>query len=322
MVLSTGARSFLLRYGSLLGLLAIILVSSILLPNFLTVGNLLTILRQVAIVALVAFGATFALILGGVDLSIASIPGIAGSLVGVLLAGGFSNVLAITFTLAVGILFGLFNGLVVTKLGVPMFLSGLAISWVARGVDLIITRYQYIYDGIRGNTTFLWLGRGMVAQIPVPAVMAGAILLVTHLVMTQTRVGRNMYAIGGSPDGAAAAGIDMNKYKLVGLAASALFGSIAGILLTSRQGVAIPRSGEGVMMDALLAAIFGTTVLTGGVPHVLGTAVGVVFTGVLMNALTQLAVNPFHQEVVKGVLLLAAVGLGAIGGRVLKVEMK
>lgn len=321
-ILSKRTRSFLLRYGSLSALAIIIVVCSILLPNFLTVGNIITILRQVSVVAMISFGATFALIMGGVDLSIASIPGVTGSLVGVLLAGGFPNSLAIICTLAVGLLFGFFNGLVTTKLGVPMFLSGLAISWVARGIDLIITRYQLIYAGIRNNTSFLWLGRGWVGPIPASTVIVTVVFIVMHIIMTQTRFGRDMYAIGGSPDGAASAGINLNKYRRLGLMMSAMFGAVAGIILTSRQGAAITRSGEGYMMDSLLAAVFGTTVLTGGVPHLLGTAVGVIFTGVLMNALTQFAVNQFHQEVIKGVLLLAAVGLSAIGGRVLKVEMK
>lgn len=321
-VLSARTRSYLLRYGSLSALAAIVLVFSVLSPNFLTLENVVTILRQISVIALIAFGATFPLILGGIDLSIASIPGVAGSLVGVLLAGGCPNILAIICALAVGVLFGLFNGLLTTKLRVPMFLSGLAVSWVGRGVDLIITRYQIIYAGIRDNASFLWLGRGWVGPIPAPTLVAGIVFIVTHIVMTQTRLGRDMYAIGGSPDGAAAAGINLNKYRLLGLIASALFGSIAGIILTSRQGAAITRSGEGLLMDSLLAAVFGTTVLTGGVPHILGTAVGVIFTGVLMNGLTQFAVNQFHQQVIKGALLLAAVTLTAIGGKVLKVEMK
>jgi len=147
-------------------------------------------------------------------------------------------------------------------------------------------------------------------------------MLLTHVLMTQTRIGRNMYAIGGSADGAASAGINLKKYRIWGLVACSFFAGMAGVLLTSRAAVATTRAGEGLMFDALLASVFGTTVLTGGVPHILGTAVGVIFTGVLMNGLTQLAVNQFYQEVIKGVLILGAVGLSALGGKVLKVDMK
>lgn len=311
-----------MRYGSLTALGAIIVVFGILSPNFLTLDNLVTIMRQVSVVALIAFGATFPLILGGIDLSIASIPGVAGSVVGVLLANGLSNPLAIICALVVGIAFGIMNGLLTTRLRIPMFLTGLAVSWVARGVDLIVTRYQIIYTGIRGNTSFLWLGRGWVGPIPAQTLVVVVVFAVTHIVMTRTRFGRNMYAIGGNPDGAAAAGINLSRYRFIGLVACAFFGSVAGVLLTSRQGAAITRSGEGLLMDALLAAVFGTTVLSGGVPHILGTAVGVVFTGVLMNGLTQFAVNQFHQQVIKGVLLLAAVTLTTLGGKVVKIEAK
>lgn len=311
-----------MRYGSLTALGAIIVVFGILSPNFLTLDNLVTIMRQVSVVALIAFGATFPLILGGIDLSIASIPGVAGSVVGVLLANGLSNPLAIICALVVGIAFGIMNGLLTTRLRIPMFLTGLAVSWVARGVDLIVTRYQIIYTGIRGNASFLWLGRGWVGPIPAQTLVVVVVFAVTHVVMTRTRFGRNMYAIGGNPDGAAAAGINLSRYRFIGLVACAFFGSVAGVLLTSRQGAAITRSGEGLLMDALLAAVFGTTVLSGGVPHILGTAVGVVFTGVLMNGLTQFAVNQFHQQVIKGVLLLAAVTLTTLGGKVVKIEAK
>lgn len=321
-ILTKRARHFLLCYGSLLGLVIITLGFGILKPSFLSAGNLVTMLSQLPIVALVGLGVTMGLILGGLDLSVAGVPGVAGSLVGILLGRGYNTVLAVSCGLAVGLLFGLVNGIAVTKLRVGIYLSGLAVSWIARGIDLFITRFQPLYEGIRDNPSFLWLGQGRVGPIPAQALIVGVVYIASHIVMTRTRVGRNMYAIGGSPDGAAASGINLDRYRLVGLAMSGLFAAAGGILVASRQGVAIPRAGEGMWADAVLAAVFGTTVLTGGIPNVLGTAVGAAFTSVLLNGLTQCAVNQFYQDVVKGVLLIFAVGLTAIGGKVLKVELK
>lgn len=320
--MSRRVKRFLLFYGSLTGLVIISVVFSIIAPNFLTSSNLVTMLRQVSIVGVIAFGITFVLILGGMDLSIAGLPGLAGSLVGVLLARGFGNVLAITCGLGMGLLLGLINGFVATKLRVGIYLSGLAMSWVARGLDLWITQYQVIYEGIRDNKAFLWLGQGMIGPLPTAFVIAAIMFIVLHIIMTQTRVGRNMYAIGGSEDGAAAAGVNITRYRIAGLCISGLFGALGGILLTSRAGAAVPRAAEGLWLDVLLAAVFGTTVLTGGVPHILGTGIGVLFTGVLFNGFTQFNVHEFHQMLVKGVLIVGAVALCSLGGKILKVELK
>ncbi len=315
-------KRFLLYYGSLTGLLIIFLIFSIIAPNFLTATNAMTMLRQVSIIGVMAFGITFVLILGGLDLSIAGIPGFAGSLVAVLLSKGYGNVFAITCGIGAGMLLGLINGLVATKLRVGIYLSGLAMSWIARGLDLWVCKYECIYEGIRDNTSFLRLGQGMIGPLPTVFVIAFSIFIILHFVMTQTRIGRNMYAIGGSEEGAAACGINIARYRIAGLCMSGLFGAIGGILLTSRAGAAVPRAAEGLWLDVLLAAVFGTTVLTGGVPHILGTGVGVLFTGVLLNGFTQFNVHEFHQMVIKGALIVGSVALCTLGGKILKVELK
>ncbi len=315
-------KRFLLYYGSLTGLLIVSLAFAVLTPNFLTATNLVTMLRQVSIVGMMALGLTFALILGGVDLSIAGVPGLAGSLVGVLLERGHGNLVSVACALAVGLILGLMNGFVATRLRVGIYLSGLAMGWVARGLDLWITSYEVKYAGIRDNPGFLWLGQGTVGPIPTCLVVFAVLFVVLHVFMTQTPVGRNMYAIGGSDEGAAASGIDVARYRLAGLCLSGLFGALGGIVLTSRAGAAIPRAAEGLWLDAVLAAVFGTTVLTGGVPHVLGTGVGVLFTGILLNGFTQFNVHEFHQMLIKGALIVGAVALGSLGGKILKVELK
>jgi ribose transport system permease protein len=320
--ISQKVRHFLLYYGSLTGFVIIFLVFSIIAPNFLTAANLITMLRQVSIVAVMAFGITFVLILGGLDLSIAGIPGFAATLAAVLLSKGYGNAFAITCGIGAGMLLGLVNGLIATKLRVGIYLSGLAVSFIARGLDLWIARYEPIYKGVQDNPFFLWLGQGMVGPLPTVFAIALFLFAVLHFCMTQTRVGRNMYAIGGSSDGAAACGINIDRYKIAGLCMSGLFGAIGGILLTARTGVAIPRAAEGLWLDVLLASVFGTTVLSGGVPHILGTGVGVLFTGVLLNGFTQFNVHEFHQMLIKGVLIVASVALCTLGGKILNVELK
>jgi len=310
-------RRFLTYYGSLTGLVILILVFGIAAPNFFTTRNIITLLQQASVTGLMALGFTFVLILGGLDLSVGGVPGFAGSLVGVLLAAGHGNVFAIACGMAAGALLGMTTGLLVTKLRIGIFLAGLGMSWICRGADLWVTNYDVIH--IRDNPAFLRLGQGQIGPIPISFLITGCVFIVMHIVMTRTRFGRDMYAIGGSEEGAAAAGINVTRYKLVGFILSGLLGAMGGILLVSRAGAAVPRSAEAVWIDALLSGVFGATVLTGGVPNVLGTGMGVLFTAVLINGFSQLNVNEFYQMVIKGVALISIVGLGSIGGKMLDV---
>lgn len=175
---------------------------------------------------------------------------------------------------------------------------------------------------MRDNAPFLWLGQGKIGNIPAIFLIFLVLFIILHFTMTKTPFGRNMYAIGGSEDGAKACGIDIDHYKLIGLCISGLFSAIGGILITAKAGGSMPRVGEGVWFNVLLAVLFGTTVLTGGVAHILGTAVGVLFTGVLLNGFTQLNVHEFDQAVIQGVLIVAAVFMGSLGGKMLKIDLK
>lgn len=314
-------KDMFLKYGSIIALLLIIAFFSVAAPHFLSLSNMTLMLGQMSVVGVIAFGATFVLILGGLDLSMMGIPGFIGSLVAIVLSRGYGNAAAIAIGLAVGALLGMINGLVVTKLRIAIIYSGLAMAWIARGLDLWVSNYGPVFEGVRGNEAFLWLGQGKAGSIPTVFLIFVSLFVILHFFMTKTPTGRNMYAIGGSEEGAKACGINIDKYKIIALCLSGLFSAIGGILLTSKAGGSMPRIGEGVWFNVLLAMLYGTTVLTGGVPHILGTAVGVMFTGVLLNGFTQLNVNEFDQLVIQGVLIVLSVFVGAIGGRILKVDM-
>lgn len=314
-------KNVVLKYGSIIALLLIFAFFSVAAPHFLSLSNLTLMLGQMSVVGVIAFGATFVLIPGGLDLSIMGVPGFVGSLVAILLSKGYGNTTVIVVGLAMGLLIGLINGLVVTKLRIAIIYSGLAMAWIARGLDLWVSNYGPVFEGVRGNDAFLWLGQGKVGSVPTVFLIFISLFLVLHFFMTKTPIGRNMYAIGGSEDGAKACGINIDRYKVMALCLSGLFSAIGGILLTSKAGGSMPRVGEGVWFNALLAMLYGTTVLTGGVPHILGTAVGVMFTGALLNGFTQLNVNEFDQLVIQGVLIVLSVFVGAIGGKILKVDM-
>lgn len=313
-------RKIFLYYGSLIVLGIIFMIFSIIAPNFLSVKNVLTILGQVAIIGVMAFGITFVLILGGLDMSVMGLPGFIGSLVAFLITTGKSIPVAIAIGLLTGMAMGFLNGIVATKLKVGILLSGLAFSWIARGMDLWISNYGPIY--IPQKHPFLLLGQGNIGGIPISFIVCLLAFIALNLVMTKTSFGRNFYAIGGSEEGAKACGINIDKYKIIGLTLSGLMAALGGIMLTSKAGASMPNAAEGLWFDVFLSALFGSTVMTGGIPHIAGTGAGVIFTGILLNGFTQFNVHEFDQMVIKGGCIILAVAISAVGGKILKIDMK
>lgn len=314
------ARRIFLYYGSLIVSGIIFIVFSVIAPNFLSVKNVLTILGQVSVIGVMAFGITFVLILGGLDMSVMGLPGFIGSLTAFLITAGYSVPVCVLAGLFTGMIMGFLNGIAATKFKVGILLSGLAFSWIARGMDLWISNYGPVY--IPQRHPFLIIGQGNLGGIPVSFLICLAVFAVLNMVMTKTSFGRNFYAIGGSEEGARASGINIDKYKIIGLTMSGLMAALGGIMLTSKAGASMPNAAEGLWFDVFLSALFGSTVFTGGIPHIAGTGVGVIFTGILLNGFTQFNVHEFHQMVVKGSCIILAVAISAAGGKILKIDMK
>lgn len=313
-------KNILLKYGSMFALVLIFVIFSFIAPNFLTVNNVITILGQISIVGVMSLGVTFVLILGGLDMSVMGVPGFIGSLTLYMQLNGFSIGLSMLVGVLVGGFLGLFNGIIATKCKVGILLSGLSFAWITKGLDLYISNYGPMY--VPRKSVFLILGQGSFFSIPIMFIITFFIFGVLHIIMTQTKFGRGFYAIGGSEDGAIASGINIDRYKIIGLTISGLMSAIGGILLTSKAGASIPSAAEGLWADVFLATLFGTTVKTGGIPHIAGTAIGVIFTGVLLNGFTQFNIHEFDQMVVKGILIILSVAVGAIGGKIVKIDMK
>jgi ribose transport system permease protein len=308
MVTTTRKQSvrFLERFGALFGLLAIILVLSILSPSFLSLSNLLNVLRQVSINALIAFGMTFVILTGGIDLSVGSILALSSAIVAQLLASGMSFIPALFIGLLVGALLGLFNGLVITQGKVAPFIVTLATMTVYRGLTLVYTDGRPITN-MGDDLAFQMFGRGYFFGIPVPVITMLITFILLYFLLKKTTLGRKTYAIGGNEEAAILAGIHVSRVKWFVYTLAGLLSALAGVILTSRLHSAEPTAGTSYELDAIAAVVLGGTSLSGGKGSIVGTLIGALIIGTLNNGLNLLGVSSFYQLVVKGLVILIAI---------------
>ncbi|MEV6240270.1 ABC transporter permease [Lentzea sp. NPDC051838] len=295
-------RKYASENGALAGLLILALVIAILQPAFLNAQNLLNVGVQAAVIAIMAFGMTFVVVAGGIDLSVGSIAALA-AMVGALTAGPIG--------LVVGALCGLVNGALVSYGKLPPFIATLAMLSVARGLTLVFSEGQpHETDAL---VTFL--GSNLAPMVPLPLLLMLAFFGVTGLILTRTNLGRRMYAIGGNEEAAKLSGIDVRKQKLWIYALSGLFAAAAGLVLAGRLGSAGPQAAVGYELDAIAAVVIGGASLSGGVGRATGTLVGALVLAVLRNGLNLLQVPPFWQQVVIGVVIALAALLDSLRRR-------
>ncbi|MDQ0063231.1 ABC transporter permease [Paenibacillus harenae] len=290
--------------GSLVGLLLIMIVLAVSAENFLTVNNLLNVLRQVSINALIAFGMTFVILTGGIDLSVGSILALSSALSAGLMAGGTDTWIAVIAGLGAGMAMGAVNGLLVAKGRLAPFIVTLATMTVFRGLTLVYTDGKPI-TGL--NKDFALLGKGYFLQIPMPIIWMVVSFAVLYIILKHTTFGRRVYAIGSNEEATWLSGISTSKVKVWVYSISGLLAAISGLILTSRLNSSQPTAGVSYELDAIAAVVLGGTSLSGGRGWIVGTLIGAVIIGVLDNGLNLLNVSSFYQQVVKGAVILVAV---------------
>ncbi|RCW52248.1 ribose ABC transporter membrane protein [Halanaerobium sp. ST460_2HS_T2] len=295
------------KFKTGIGLLVLVIVLSFMSPYFLTIPNLLNVVRQVSIIAVISFGMTMVILTGGIDLSVGSMLAFSGAVAaGMMVNSGLNVFLAILIGLAAGTALGLFNGIAVAKAKLPAFIVTLAMMTVARGFTLIYTNGRPI-SGF--DETFRFFGAGYLGRIPIPVVIMFILLIVIYILLKKTPFGRYIYAIGGNETATKLSGINTDKIKIAVYALNGFLAAVSGIILTSRLNSAQPMAGEGYELDAIAAVVLGGTSLSGGSGGVIGTIIGALIIAVLNNGLNLLNVSSFYQLVAKGAVILLAVFL-------------
>lgn len=297
------------QYGILIGLIGLITVFSLLSERFFTISNMLIVMRQTSIVAFLGVGMTFVILGAGIDLSVGSVLAFSGAVAaGAMQNGGiFFGILA---GLALGAALGAFSGLVITKLRIPAFIATLAMMAIARGGTLVYTDGRPI-TGL--PSSFAFLGRGYIGNIPFPIILMLAIFIFAYIILKLTRFGRYVYATGGNINAARASGIKVDNIIISNFTISGFLSALTGIVLASRLNSAQPTAGMGYELDAIAAVVLGGTNLFGGEGELWGTLVGAFIMGILNNGLNMLNVSSFYQQVVKGIVILIAVTVAQSG---------
>ena len=291
------------KYSIYVVLLAMFMACSLISPVFLSTENLTNISRQISITTIIAFGETILIICGLIDLSAGSVLALSGLLSVAAFKATGSLEIAVLVGVLVGVLCNFINGIMVTKFKAPPFIATLAMQTVARGAALLFTNGQNIYQ--LGD--FIVLGQNSIGFIPIPVIFMAGITLLTWYILKHTKLGRCVYAVGGSEEASRASGIDVNKTKMKAYLINGIFVGIAGVLFMSRVNAGLPNAGIGAEFEGMTAAIIGGTSFTGGIGTAGGTLAGAFIMGFLNNIMNLVGIQSYMQQVVKGVIIAFAV---------------
>lgn len=289
--------------GTILGLLIIVVVFSLLTPVFLTAPNLINILQQSSLNAVIALGMTLVIISGGIDLSVGPTAALSAVIGATLMVAGVPIYVAILAALGVGILCGLFNGVLVAYAGLQPFIVTLGGLSLYRALALIYTGGNPVF-GIPPE--FRALTNGTLLGIPAPVIIVAIIALLLWILLNKTPLGEYILAVGGNEEAARIAGVPVAKTKVATFVISGSLASIAAMILVGRLGAAEPTIGNLWELDAIAAAAIGGASLMGGKGSIVGTLIGAIILGALRNGLTLMNVQAFYQLLATGIIIIAA----------------
>ncbi|WP_442545619.1 ABC transporter permease [Arthrobacter sp. KN11-1C] len=313
---TTPARSIgrlLLHGGTVFALLALIVFFFAMRPDvFLTFVNVKNILFQVSILAIIAGAQTVVMVVGDFDLSVGATSSLAGAVAASLMLTGVPIAIAIVVALGVGLLVGLVNGLLIAYVNLSAFVATLATMTSVVGLAYLVTAGTTLFDL---PDEFNNLGQGRLLNIPLPVYIAIVISFILWGVLRFTTIGRRWHAIGGSVEVSRLSGVNVRRARLLAFAIAGLVSAIGGILLAARLGSASAVQGGDNMMFSVAAVFLGMTVIKSGAANLGGTMIGVAIIGVMSNGLNILGVNAYVQQVVTGLIIIAAVTLSSLKTR-------
>jgi ribose transport system permease protein len=314
-------RKLLKDYGLALVLLLLVAVITTLRPSFINPNNLLEILRQVSFSGIVAVGMTFCMLTGGVDLAVGSNvalsaiicalfmssnsipPELMGGLNIKPIVGAFLGVIASTVS-------GLFNGALINKIRIPPLIVTLGMLEVVRGIVYVLTGAMPIYAGFEDY--FRFIGQGSIGPVPVPVILFFLTMVIGWTVLNKTVYGRHIYGLGGNAEVARLSGVNVKQISYSVYAISGLLCGVTGIILLSRLNSGQPRTALGMEFEVITACVLGGVSMAGGEGKLSGVFFGVLIMGVLFNGLIQMNLSEFYQMIIKGAVLLLAVGLDTV----------
>ena len=297
------------KYRPVLIMVVFIIVASCLSRKFLTVNNIMNVLNQTSMNAILALALTTVILTGGIDISVGSTLAFSGAAAAAILKGGHHVILAVLVALLIGLAIGTMNGIFISRWNLQPMMVTLASMSIFRGTTYLLTKGSPISVS---NAAFKMIGGGkLFGTVQVPIIILLVLAIIMHYVLNNTPFGRHIYSIGGNEEAAFLSGVKTKKIKAMAYAISGLLAGVVGIIMTSRLSSAQPLAGQSYEMDAIAAAVIGGTSLRGGQGKVVFSIVGALIIGMLNNILTLMDVSTYYQTVIKGVVILIAVLIDA-----------
>ena len=306
-------RGIFRNYAIFVVFICLVIILSVSNPYFLTVKNLTNVLRQVSINGLIGIGMTFVILTGGIDLSVGSVVAFTG-IVGASMASAVSSpvfggiIFPLWFTVLLSLLAGSFLGAVsgffVAKFNVPAFIVTLGMLSIARGLTLIYCNGMPIPSL---STGFLNIGNSSFLMIPTPVWIFFIVFFAANFLLTQTKTGNHIYAVGSNEKCARISGVNVKKIKFIVYMISGFCSALAGLILTARTTAGLPQAGEGYELDAIAVVVIGGTSMNGGSGSLWGTLLGILIIGVINNGLNLMGVSSYYQSIIKGMIIVLAV---------------
>lgn len=310
-------RDAVVKYGFIVVTIALFVFFAATQPAFRTSGTMFAMLKFASVTAILGLGMTIAMVVGGMDLSIGSTAGLAVQLAAMTMVFyNFTGGVAVAVVLIGGILVGLANAFLIVVCRIPDLLATLGMMFVIQGAKLIPVDGQSVAAGMvmadgnpapgRFTSGFLQIDRGTIGPVPIPVVIMLALTVFTWFLLSRTKWGRLMYAVGANPEAARLAGVRVGFYRSMAYVLCSLFASIGGLILVSRVGQGDVNAGASSLLEAVAVALVGTSVLGIGKPNAWGTLMGAVLVGIVLTGLTMMGFAYFYQDTAKGVVLIVA----------------
>ncbi len=290
----------------ILAAVAALIIAGSFIPYFYTLDNLLNVVRQSSVVAICAVGVTMVIIILGIDLSVGGVVSFAAMVCGILMLGGVNIALCMLAGIAVGLALGLFNGFMVAKIGVPPFITTLVVGQVAAGLALVLSNGGSI-GGFPDSYKFI--GNGTFLGVPISNYIMVAFVVVGSLFMAKTRMGSQIYALGGNETVVRQEGINTAKIKIIVFGISGFCSACGGILLSAQLDTVHPIQGEPYLLDTIAACVIGGVSMMGGEGKIYLALVGALVIGLVRNALNMLGMHPFYQNIIIGAIIIIVVAL-------------
>lgn len=298
-------NSFVAEYAIIMIFIVLFVAMSIFAPNFLSGGNIANVLRQISINGICAIGMTFVMLTGGIDLSVGSIIGVSGVLTAMMMLNGVHPILASLISLVLCTVIGMLTGLLISHIEIPPMVATMGTMTSLRGAAYLITGGTPVFGFTEGYAV---IGQGYVGVVPIPVIILVIAFAIGIFFLSKTKYSRYIYGVGGNEEVARLSGVNVHHVKAFVYAVSGFCSALAGLVMLGRLNSGQPRAGESYEMDVITAVVLGGVSLNGGVGKLSHVIFGLLIIGVLTNGMTMMAIDDYWQRVVKGIVLLLAVG--------------